>query len=139
MKKHLSKILVSLFFLCFSYNATATIDSTAPAKSYLFEQATAFASQYVNIFYQYDYDSDALMIEAAKLHDVLHDWQSGAATEADVDAQMAAVKLTWNTFRQTISSSGILNSGDDQCDQLYIGIKDRYKELRLLLNNAARK
>jgi hypothetical protein len=50
--------------------------------------------------------------------------------------KMEALKLVWNTFRQTIIPSGVLDMGDDELNELYQTVKDAYKEVRYLLRKA---
>ena len=135
MKSILPSLSAALFAITLSQSAIADIDPDASTAAHRLEQATAFANAYVNFHYQEDYDSDAMKIEAEKLHDVLHEWNSGNATETEVAEQMQATKIAWNTFRQTINSSGILNSGDFQCDLLYQTLKTSFKNVRFMLNN----
>lgn len=136
MKKIMSISAVLLCAFALSQNVSAAIDPGAPSASHHTEEAAAAIHVYLHDTYGDSFGSHALEQSASALHQVLHAWQHSEASEADVDAQMEALKLDWNNFRQTIFPVGLLNAGDTTLDELYGTLKDMYKELRFLLRKA---
>ena len=115
---------------------SASIESGAPSASHHFEEAAADIHEYLHDNYADSYGSHGLEAKGTALHGVLHDWQHGEATEADVVKAMDALKLEWNNFRQTINPAGVLNTGDIDLNDHYEAVKDAYKEVRYLLRKA---
>ena len=122
--------------LLLAQTVSASIDSGAPSASHHFEEAAADLHGYLHHHYPSSYGSHGLEEQGSVLHAILHDWQHGHATEADVVATMDALKLEWNTFRQTIIPAGVLNTGDVDLNDHYEATKDAYKEVRYLLRKA---
>ena len=136
MKTTLFKWTTALFMLALTQNTFATVDPGAPSASHHFEEAAAALHEHLHHTYSNSYGSHDLEELGDALHGVLHDWVHGDATEADVVVSQDALKLEWNTFRQTIIPAGVLHNGDDTLDDLYDTVKNDYKELRFLLRKA---
>ena len=49
---------------------------------------------------------------------------------------MEALEDAWKTFKQTIHQAHVLNSGDDELDDLFNDVKEAYQHLRFLLRKA---
>lgn len=136
MKKLLIQLIPMLWAVGLSQNVSASIDPGAPSASHHFEEAAAAIHGYLHHNYGNSYSSHGLEAHGSALHQVLHEWQHGEATEADVVVKMEELKLDWNGFRQTIIPATLLNMGDDELDELYETVKDAYKEIRFLLRKA---
>lgn len=136
MKTTLFKWTTAAFLLAFTQISFATIDPGAPSAAHHFEEAAAELHEYLHHEHSNSYGSHGLENHGDALHGTLHDWVHGDATEADVVASKEALKLEWNTFRQTIIPAGVLNNSDATLDDLYDATKNAYKELRFLLRKA---
>ena len=60
----------------------------------------------------------------------------GHASESEVAAGMDALKQAWINVMSSINPADVLYVGDTGLDELYLGAKDQYKELRFMLRKA---
>lgn len=121
--------------LVFAGIARAEIEPNAPSLSHHLEELSAEMHDYTHAVYGPSFGSHGLEVASGALHDSLHDWADGNATEAEVLADWLATKAAYQSFRNTISRARILNKGDDALDQLYDDLKNAYKDVRYALRN----
>ena len=136
MRKFSFRLLVTLFALLVCQNTFAEIDPGAPSASHRMENAAAALHEYLHHHYDSSYNTHGLEHSADELHHILHEWSENMASESEVAAGMEAVKQAWINVMQSINPADVLYVGDTGLDELYLGAKDQYKELRFLLRKA---
>lgn len=136
MKKISVRLFVTLFALFVCQSAFAEIDPGAPSASHRMQNAAAAMHEYLHHHYDSSYGSHGLEESAAELHHTLHEWADGMASESEVAAGMEALKQAWIGVMQSINPAGVLYVGDTGLDEIYLGVKNQYKELRFMLRKA---
>ena len=136
MRKYSIRLLATLFAIFICQNTFAEIDPGAPSASHRMESAAAAMHEYLHHHYDSSYNTHGLEESATELHHLLHEWTDGMASESEVAMGMNALKQAWIGVMQSINPANVLYVGDTGLDELYLGAKDQYKELRFLLRKA---
>ena len=136
MKSYTSLLMAIFAIVVFAQSSAAFIDPDAPSASHHMGELAAEIHEYLHENYGPSFGAHGIEVAAGELHDTLHDWEHGEATESDVVEAMDALDAAWKTFKQTLRQEHLLNSDDEALDVRFDMNKHAYKELRFLLGQA---
>ena len=98
----------ALAFLCAL--GTAFIHPNAPSASHALEQSADGLHSYMHMAFGSSFGSHGVDVEATELHDTLHDWENGNATECEVIAERDDIPPAIVDMTQQFAQNGIFSN-----------------------------
>ncbi len=137
--KTLAIALVALVGFTVAGISTSSLPTIPPESTWAaweFWKPAEEAHEYFHHAYGTSFGSHGLDVNGLQLHEDLHNWERGLATEAEVSATWAKITPALVTFRTNLEQAGLLKTGNDpRGEQIFARLQSAYQTLRVQMAN----